>query len=121
VWGGFGKSRIPTRPVAPDYDNACAESDGKYPLTATEFSAALLRLRRRQMFRAAEGLEDLARAAMPEVVRETNPAQLGLRDVELDLPAHDVLACDVADEAMQYAPVVRRHCQRADRNLAPAF
>src|ERR1051326_3797999 len=72
------------------------------------------------MLRAAQGFEDVTRAAMAELVREADAAQLGLGDIERDLAAYDALAGHVADESVQHACAARGHRECTDRRLATA-
>src|ERR1043166_7388083 len=73
------------------------------------------------MLRAAQGCEDVARAAMAEIVRAADPAQLGLGDIERDLAAYDALAGHVADESVQHACAARGHRECTDGHLATAL
>src|SRR6478672_6669090 len=80
-------------------------------------SARSLGLRRRQMIRATQPLEDLRRALAAELVGEANAAQLRIVGVDHDGAAHDARAGDVADHAVQHRTVRSRYCERADRDL----
>src|SRR5262249_14263385 len=81
----------------------------------------LFGLRRRQMLGAAQRLQNLARAAMPELVGETNAAQLRLRRIQRDLAAQNALASHIPDEAVEDGTTSAQRAERADRDLAATF
>src|SRR5437879_7458510 len=72
------------------------------------------------MVRRAECFEDLARAAMSELVRETHAAQVGIALVELDGPARDPNALHVGDESVQRRRAIAKH-ESTDRHLTSAL